>query len=433
MSSTSRLRRSRKPTEPMMKSTAASDQVVLERDHVVSRGDLARLSAGACRRGRWVLDRRPSYCGRLPAASSASTCWPRATAMAPTTATSSSALESSKGNEALREELATDALDGAERRAAGHCGGAVGSRRLRRAARDGRLPAMSQAAAGRGSARSSPRCRGRDVGARAEQHDHEHEEHHDRARVDHDLDGREKLRRRARGTCPAMPTMVREQAHRAADRVLGADRADRPEIADDRAHAEKRDSERSWLAPSGAPGDAPSATCRRVLMCCLELLAELAQEAERRHRRALAEGADGVAHDVVGDLAEPIELLDRRLAFDDACPGCGRASRSPRGRGCTGRTTRGGRSASGCARRATGSALSESTMAQQVPSMVPERAERVDPEGHVEDALAVPGVERALLVRGVDDVVGAEHRAGRAAGDDRERVAARARRRRGRR
>ncbi len=45
--------------------------------------------------------------------------------------------------------------------------------------------------------------------------------------------------------------------------------------------------------------------------CALELLAELLEEAERRHRRALAEGADGVAHDVVCDVVEAIELLHR--------------------------------------------------------------------------------------------------------------------------
>ena len=65
----------------------------------------------------------------------------------------------------------------------------------------------------------------------------------------------------------------------------------------------------------------------------------------------------------------------------------------------------------------------ESTIAQQVPSMVPSAAERVDAQRHVEDALAVPRVERGLRVGRVDDLVGQMHRARRAAGDDAEQLA----------
>jgi hypothetical protein len=50
-----------------------------------------------------------------------------------------------------------------------------------------------------------------------------------------------------------------------------------------------------------------------------ELLAELPDEPEQRHRRALAEGADGVAHDVARDLVEAIDApRPCRLAVDEA-------------------------------------------------------------------------------------------------------------------
>src|SRR6476620_7629399 len=49
----------------------------------------------------------------------------------------------------------------------------------------------------------------------------------------------------------------------------------------------------------------------------LELLTELLEEAHRGHRRTFAEGADGVAHDVVGNVAEVVDVGHRRAAVED--------------------------------------------------------------------------------------------------------------------
>src|SRR5258708_38720179 len=48
----------------------------------------------------------------------------------------------------------------------------------------------------------------------------------------------------------------------------------------------------------------------------LELFSKFLYEGQCRHRRAFAEGADGVAHDAVGHVVEAVELLHRRLAFE---------------------------------------------------------------------------------------------------------------------
>ena len=186
-------------------------------------------------------------------------------------------------------------------------------------------------------------------------------------------------------------------------------------------------SSRVHEAAQACPGCHRGRACRSTTCpscdVLLELLAELAEEAERRHRRALAERADGVAHDVVGDLAEAIELLDRGLALHDARRGCGRARRCPRGRACTGRTTRGGRSASGSGKASTGSALSERTIAQQVPSMVPSARKVSTPIGTSSTLLPCQGWSGDLLVRRVDELVGAQDGARRAARDHGEQLA----------
>src|ERR1700722_19458497 len=48
-----------------------------------------------------------------------------------------------------------------------------------------------------------------------------------------------------------------------------------------------------------------------------EVRTELLQEAERGHRRPLAERADRVPHDVVRDVVQVLELVHRGLAVED--------------------------------------------------------------------------------------------------------------------
>src|SRR3990167_3946185 len=50
----------------------------------------------------------------------------------------------------------------------------------------------------------------------------------------------------------------------------------------------------------------------------LELRAEVLDEALHRHGGRIAEGADGAAHDVVGDAVEQVEVLGAPLAVLDA-------------------------------------------------------------------------------------------------------------------
>ena len=121
----------------------------------------------------------------------------RATAMAPTTATISSAVASSNGTMAFGEQLACRRPRPC--RAGGRRGRSVVRLARRRAQhehqRDAarRAPNSAAAEVARAGARrsraslASPR-----VGA--EQHDHEHEQHDDRAGVDDQLDRREELR-----------------------------------------------------------------------------------------------------------------------------------------------------------------------------------------------------------------------------------------------
>src|SRR5689334_10688933 len=129
----------------------------------------------------------------------------------------------------------------------------------------------------------------------------------------------------------------------------------------------------------------------------LELPAELLQEAEGRHRGPLAEGADGVAHDVVSDLAQPIELLHRGFAGDDAVhdpedPGAAFATRRALAAGFV------AIEAHEVVHREYGASLGAENDGAAGAEHRAEGAERVDAHRHVEDALPVPGEERALLV-----------------------------------
>jgi hypothetical protein len=85
-----------------------------------------------------------------------------------------------------------------------------------------------------------------------------------------------------------------------------------------------------------------------VLDQVLEFVSVVLEEALHRHRRGIAQGADGAPADPPGDAVEQIQIPGRPLPSRmRAAPAP--ASRSPRGRACTGRRTRACRSATGCA------------------------------------------------------------------------------------
>ena len=277
----------------------------------------------------------------------------------------------------------------------------------------------------------TPAAIGRRRAARTEQHDDEEEQDDDRAGVDDELRDREELRVE-REEEPGDREDHQEQPHRPADRVLREHGARRAEHGDERAEVEEGVTQAAHGAPAPArsapldsevvshgldrePSVDPPATGPDVR---LELLAELLEVAERGHRHALTERADGVAHDAVRDVVEGVELLHRAGSVHELLRDAEQPARALAARraltarfvavelhqvveaGDGVRALRHHRRAAGAEHRS-------------------HVAERVDPERNVEDALAVPRVERALLVGRVDDVLGAEHRRGRAARDDR--------------
>ena len=85
----------------------------------------------------------------------------------------------------------------------------------------------------------------------------------------------------------------------------------------------------------------PPASYRHVLRNpAFQLGAEMADQALDRPRGCIAQRADGVTFDLLGDLLEHVDLVDLRRLPSATAPSPATSSRCPRGTACTGRSSR---------------------------------------------------------------------------------------------
>ena len=158
--------------------------------------------------------------------------------------------------------------------------------------------------------------------------------------IGHSPDGAARARRQAlrcsHRPAPRPPSAFARAMHSAEHRRIAdaASSADRREPPARRSHAQGSAARRAHAHSAAssmrrpALGDAP-----------LELGAEVLDQALDRPGGGVAERADGVALDLLGDVEQAVDRRRRRRRLRAAAPSSATSSRCPRGTGCTGRSS----------------------------------------------------------------------------------------------